>query len=53
MADSAFQGVSGATKAIMKRLQCGSHKRGQAGSIVRCASSVTEISIVKKARGYA
>jgi hypothetical protein len=45
MADSAFQGETGAVKAVMKRLQRGSHKRGRAGSSVHRASSVTKMKL--------
>lgn len=45
MADAAFQGDTGAVKAVMKRLQRGSHKRGRATSSVHHASSVTRIKL--------
>ena len=48
MADSAFQGETGAVKAVMKRLQRGSHKRGRTGSSVHRASSVTKMKNVGK-----
>jgi hypothetical protein len=51
MADSAFQGDTGAVKAVMKRLQRGSHKRGRAGSSVHRASSVTKMKNVGKQKG--
>ena len=51
MADSAFQGETGAVKAVMKRLQRGSHKRGRAGSSVHRASSVTKMKNVGKQKG--
>ena len=51
MADSAFQGETGAVKAVMKRLQRGSHKRGRAGSSVHRASSVTKMKHVGKQKG--
>lgn len=51
MADSAFQGETGAVKAVMKRLQRGSHKRGRAGSSVHRASSVTKMKAAGKQKG--
>ena len=51
MADSAFQGETGAVKAVMKRLQRGSHKRGRAGSSVHRASSVTKMKSAGKQKG--
>lgn len=53
MADSAFQGETGAVKGVMRRLQRGSHKRGRAASTARRASSISKVKAAGKQKGEA